>query len=56
MLIVNGQNIKKYHGAQLVLEDVTFEIHQGERIGLVGRNGSGKSTLLRLISKMEKPV
>ena len=29
MLIVNGQNIKKYHGAQLVLEDVTFEIHQG---------------------------
>ncbi|MDF2647524.1 MAG: transporter ATP-binding protein [Paenibacillus sp.] len=55
MLIVNGQNIKKYHGAQLVLEDVAFEIHQGERIGLVGRNGSGKSTLLRLISKMEKP-
>lgn len=55
MLIVNGQNIKKYHGAQLVLEDVTFEIHQGERVGLVGRNGSGKSTLLRLIAKMEKP-
>lgn len=55
MLIINGQNIKKYHGAQLVLEDVIFEIHQGERIGLVGRNGSGKSTLLRLISKMEKP-
>ncbi|KRE86564.1 ABC transporter ATP-binding protein [Paenibacillus sp. Soil766] len=55
MLIINGQNIKKYHGAQLVLEDVTFEIHQGERVGLVGRNGSGKSTLLRLIAKMEKP-
>lgn len=55
MLIINGQNMKKYHGAQLVLADVTFEIHQGERIGLVGRNGSGKSTLLRLISKMEKP-
>lgn len=55
MLIVNGQNIKKYHGAQLVLEDVTFELHQGERVGLVGRNGSGKSTLLRLIAKMEKP-
>ncbi|NOV01592.1 ribosomal protection-like ABC-F family protein [Paenibacillus planticolens] len=55
MLIINGQNIKKYHGAQLVLADVTFEIHHGERIGLVGRNGSGKSTLLRLISKMEKP-
>ncbi|MCY9657688.1 ABC-F family ATP-binding cassette domain-containing protein [Paenibacillus chondroitinus] len=55
MLMINGQNIKKYHGAQLVLADVAFEIHEGERIGLVGRNGSGKSTLLRLISKMEKP-
>ncbi|TXK75898.1 ribosomal protection-like ABC-F family protein [Paenibacillus sp. N3.4] len=55
MLIVNGQHIKKYHGAQLVLEDVNLDIHQGERIGLVGRNGSGKSTLLRLVSKMEKP-
>ncbi|MGG1519961.1 ribosomal protection-like ABC-F family protein [Paenibacillus oryzisoli] len=55
MLLINGQHIKKYHGAQLVLADVTFEIHEGERIGLVGRNGSGKSTLLRLVSKMEKP-
>ncbi|NEW09265.1 ABC-F type ribosomal protection protein [Paenibacillus sp. SYP-B3998] len=54
MLIVNSQNVKKYHGAQLILEDVTFEVHQGERVGLVGRNGSGKSTLLRLIAKMEK--
>ncbi|MCQ6561474.1 ribosomal protection-like ABC-F family protein [Paenibacillus mendelii] len=51
MLIVNSQNIKQYHGAQLILEDVTFEIHDGERVGLVGRNGSGKTTLLRLLAK-----
>ncbi|UVI30072.1 ribosomal protection-like ABC-F family protein [Paenibacillus spongiae] len=55
MLIVNSQNIKQYHGAQLVLEDVTFDIHERERVGLVGRNGSGKTTLLRLLAKELKP-
>ncbi|MBB3110739.1 ATPase subunit of ABC transporter with duplicated ATPase domains [Paenibacillus phyllosphaerae] len=54
MIIINSQQVKKYHGAQLVLENATFEIHEGERVGLVGRNGSGKSTLLRLIAKSEK--
>ncbi|TYP75491.1 ribosomal protection-like ABC-F family protein [Paenibacillus methanolicus] len=54
-LIINSQQAKKYHGAQLVLENATFDIHDGERIGLVGRNGSGKSTLMRLIAKAEKP-
>lgn len=55
MLIVNCQNVKAYHGAQLVLENVTFDMKEGERVGLVGRNGSGKTTLLRLISKQNKP-
>ncbi|SFT00342.1 ribosomal protection-like ABC-F family protein [Paenibacillus sp. BC26] len=55
MIMVNGQHIKKYYGAKLVLEDVTFEIHEGERVGLVGRNGSGKSTLISLIAKLSKP-
>ncbi|MBP3962197.1 ribosomal protection-like ABC-F family protein [Paenibacillus lignilyticus] len=55
MIMVNGQHIKKYYGAKLVLEDVTFEVHEGERVGLVGRNGSGKSTLISLIAKLSKP-
>ncbi|SDW89605.1 ATPase components of ABC transporters with duplicated ATPase domains [Paenibacillus sp. PDC88] len=55
MIIMNGQNIQKYHGANLVLNDVTIEVHEGEKVGLIGANGSGKSTLLSLIARLEKP-
>ncbi|MEK3875858.1 ribosomal protection-like ABC-F family protein [Paenibacillus sp. FSL M7-0420] len=54
-MIISCQNIQKYHGAQLVLSDVTFDIRQGEKIGLIGRNGCGKTTLFHLLSGEESP-
>jgi ABC-2 type transport system ATP-binding protein len=39
----------------LALDDVTFEVEQGEAIGLMGLNGSGKSTLLRLVQGVMRP-
>lgn len=55
MLTINCQNVKKYNAAQLVLDNITFELHHGEKAGLVGRNGCGKTTLLRMIAKLDSP-
>jgi len=52
--IVNAKDITVKYADKVILDKINFSIHEGDRIGLIGRNGSGKSTLLKIISDQEK--
>jgi ABC-type polysaccharide/polyol phosphate transport system ATPase subunit len=47
---------KKYHTPFRALDNINFELRQGEALGLIGRNGSGKSSLLQLITGIQQPT
>lgn len=47
--MIRVTQLTKFFGSQLLFDDVTFQIHPGEKLGLVGRNGHGKTTLLRML-------
>ncbi len=54
-VIVNISGLDHQIGRQTIFKQAELTVHEGERIGLVGRNGAGKSTLLRVLSGELKP-
>jgi iron complex transport system ATP-binding protein len=54
-MILSIDGITFQYNGQPVLEDVTFEVHEGEMIAILGPNGVGKTTLLRCINGILKP-
>ncbi len=52
--VLTIEHLKKEYDGQKVLDDVSFQVHQGEVIVIVGPSGSGKSTLLRCINALEE--
>ena len=54
MSILSVKNLSKSFGKLEVLNDISFNVEQGEVISIIGPSGSGKSTLLRCINQFEK--
>ena len=54
-MLINATDVGKSFGAETVLQNVSFTISPGEKIGLVGPNGGGKTTLLRIILREIEP-
>ncbi len=54
-LLLNAQSLEVRYGAQPLFRDISLNISDGDRLGLIGANGSGKSTLLELLAGIREP-
>ena len=56
MLVASFNNVSAHYGSQIVLDGVSFQIDENDKLGLIGRNGSGKTTLLEVLTGSEEPT
>ena len=49
-------NIESYYGESYIVQDVSFNVHEGEILALLGRNGAGKTSTLRTIARLDNPA
>jgi len=53
-MLLAARHLAKSYGPHRILEDVSFTVNAGDRVGVVGANGAGKSTLLRVLAGREE--
>ncbi len=54
-VILTAMELEVHFGEQVILDKASLSVHEGDRIGLVGRNGAGKSTFLKIITGLIQP-
>lgn len=55
MNILNIEHVSKIFGEKIIFDDVSYGIHEGDKIGIIGINGTGKTTILKMIAGLEEP-
>lgn len=53
-IIIKANNLSKKYGDKMVFQKVSFNLHRGDKVALIGDNGSGKTTLLKIICGIDK--
>ena len=54
MILLSAKNLSKTYMERRVLDDVSFFLNEGDKVGIIGVNGTGKSTLLRILAGAEE--
>lgn len=54
MVLLTAEQIRKSYGTRVIFDDISFSIHEGDKIGVIGVNGTGKSTLLKIIAGVDQ--
>jgi branched-chain amino acid transport system ATP-binding protein len=49
-------NMEAYYGESYIVQGVSFDIHEGEILALLGRNGAGKTSTLRALARMDDGI
>ena len=55
MNVLNIEHVSKIFGEKRIFDDVSYGIHESDKIGIIGINGTGKTTLLKIIAGIEEP-